>query len=113
MKATKRHRLESAPWDDERIREMEELAAELPNGRVVWFDCTPGRSVEESERVGVIQFEPELGRKAETDLILDPAGNLCVNGTSETTEGGLPRGADIAAAWVFDALRRLSKRTGQ
>ena len=113
MKATKRHRLESAPWDDERIREMEELAAELPNGHVVWFVCTPGKSEEESERIGVIQFEPELGRKAETDLILETDGNLCVNGTSETSEGGRPQGADIAAAWVFDALRRLSKRTDQ
>ena len=106
----KRHMRKSAPWDDERMSEMEELAAELPNGHVEWFDSAPGKSVEERERIGVIHFEPEPGRKAETDLILDPDGNLRVNGTSE---GGRPKGAEIAAAWVFDALRRLSKRTDQ
>ena len=106
----KRHMRKSAPWDDERIREMEELAAELPNGHVEWFDSAHGKSVEERERIGVIHFEPEPGRKAETDLILDPDGNLRVNGTSED---GRPQGAEIAAAWVFDAIRRLSKRTDQ
>ena len=110
VKKMERHRLKSAPWDDERIREMEELAAELPNGHVEWLDSEPGKSVEERERIGVIHFEPEPGRKAETDLILEPDGNLRVNGTSEVDR---PEGADIAAAWVFDALRRLSKRMDQ
>ena len=59
-----------------------ELAELLPNGEVDRFEHTERLGMD-LERVGAIHFEPEEGRKAETDLIRDRDGYITVGGTSE------------------------------
>ena len=103
LRTLRRRMKKRAPWDGERMKEIEDLAAELPKGRVEWFDSTAGKNVEAREQIGTIHFEPEPGRRAQTALILEPDGDLCVNGTSEN---GRPEGAEIAAVWIFKALRK-------
>lgn len=85
-----------------------ELAELLPNGEVDRFEHTERLGMD-LERVGAIHFEPEEGRKAETDLIRDRDGYITVGGTSEH---GRPAGREVAAAWMFRALKEMQRRQG-
>ena len=101
-------RFKRGPDGPGRWAELAELAELLPNGEVDRFEH-PERLGMDLERVGAIHFEPEEGRKAETDLIRDRDGYITVGGTSEH---GRPAGREVAAAWMFRALKEMQQRQG-